>query len=141
MKEIWKPIKGYEGLYEVSNLGNVKGLAKTVRCKDNALRTVRERVLKPQMNERGYLFVSLYKNKKCIHAKIHRLVAQAFIPNEEEKKCVNHIDGDKTNNVVTNLEWCTHSENMKHAFKNGLWVSWNKGKHYRYAEKGVVIDV
>lgn len=141
MMEIWKPVKGYESLYEVSNLGRVKGLPKKVRCKENNFRTVRERILKSNTNECGYMIVSLYKDKKCVHARVHRLVAQAFIPNTENKRCVNHIDGNKANNAVSNLEWCTHSENMYHAYQKGLWKSWNEGKHYHYTEKGVVMDV
>lgn len=105
--EIWKAIKGYEGLYEVSNLGNVKTL------KNN-------KVLKPYISNAKYLLVSLYKNGKRKHKTIHRLVAEAFIPNIENKTQVNHIDGNKQNNNVKNLEWTSASENLKHAYAIGI---------------------
>lgn len=131
MKEVWKPIEGYEGLYEVSNLGRVKNLERRIPF-GYGLRTIPERILKNNVNEFGYLYVRLYKDAKGKKHKIHRLVAQTFIENPENKKCVNHIDGNKQNNSVENLEWVTHSENMKHASDNKLWVSWNKGKHYTH---------
>ena len=129
--EIWKDVVGYEGLYKVSNSGNVKNLERKIPYR-YGLRTIPERILKGNENERGYLYVVLYKNTKPQKHKIHRLVAQAFIENPENKKCINHIDGNKQNNSVDNLEWVTHSENMKHAADNKLWESWNKGKHYTH---------
>lgn len=107
MQEIWKDIKGYEGLYQVSNFGNVKSL----KC---------DIILKPNLTRKGYLITSLCKNKIRKAYSIHRLVAKSFIPNIENKPQVNHIDGNKQNNKVTNLEWVTNSENMKHAFLTNL---------------------
>lgn len=109
MKEIWEKIEKFEN-YEVSNLGNVRSFIK----EKNGV------VLKPQKNKKGYYQVLLYKNKKPHPKRLHRLVAQAFIPNPENKPQVNHIDGNKLNNCVNNLEWCTNSENQIHAYKNGL---------------------
>lgn len=100
INEQWRPVKGYEGLYEVSNLGRVK-----------SLKYGKERILKPLKNRDGYLFVILYRNRKRNGLKVHRLVAAAFIPNPEGFPEVNHRDEDKTNNVVSNLEWCTHKYN------------------------------
>lgn len=102
MEEIWKDIKGYEGKYQVSNYGSVKTL--------NYRRTGTARLLIPK-NDKGYLAVGLYKNGKRKMFLIHRLVAEAFIPNPENLPQVNHIDEDKTNNYVENLEWCTQSYN------------------------------
>lgn len=106
--EVWKDIKDYEGLYQVSNTGKVK-----------SIRT-NGKLLKLHEDKGGYLIAYLYKKSKYKCFKIHRLVANAFIPNQEEKRTVNHIDGNKKNNSVNNLEWATHSENIIHANKTGL---------------------
>lgn len=103
MNEIWKSVKGYEGLYEVSNLGRVKS---TFRYK---------KILKPIVGIQGYLYVSLYdKNKKIKSKRIHKLVAEAFIPNPDNLPYVNHKDEDVTNNNVKNLEWCTAKYNCNY---------------------------
>lgn len=115
---IWKPVVGFEGLYEVSNTGVVKSLFRTVKSKGSK-KVVPERILKPRLDEWGYEGVSLCKNGKQYGKLVHRLVAEAFISPFGGDQ-VNHIDGNKLNNRVENLEWCTGSENMKHAYKNGL---------------------
>lgn len=112
MDEVWKDIEGYDGKYKVSNMGNVL----TNNYKNKKI----TKILKPSDNGRGYLGVSLYKNGK-IHSKtIHKIVAEAFIDNPYNLPQVNHKDGDKNNNTVDNLEWCTAKENIRHAWKNGL---------------------
>lgn len=111
--EIWKDVVGYEGLYQVSNLGRVCSLGSSTNHKPPCIRKLRK-------DKGGYLIVQLHKNKEVKTLKVHRLVAFSFIPNEYDKPHVNHIDGDKTNNVASNLEWCTHKENFKHAVENGL---------------------
>lgn len=93
------------------------------------LRTMPSRIMKTHINSCGYVYTRLTKNKIGKNVRIHRIVAMAFIENPEHKICVNHKDGNKENNRVDNLEWVSHSENMHHAFDNGLCVSWNKGKH------------
>lgn len=117
-KEVWKDIKGYEGLYQVSDYGRIKSVERTIKVVDNTrhpyVKRVISRILKPVKDSTGYSVVSLGKhNKKAIH----RLVAEAFIPNPENKPHVNHIDGKKTNNVLTNLEWATVSENAIHSHR------------------------
>lgn len=105
MEEIWKDIEGYEGLYQVSNFGRVK-------------RVTTGRILKSGKDKDGYLKVILCKNNIKSTKTIHRLVAQAFIPNPENKLEVNHIDEDKANNNVNNLEWSTRKENLNHGTRN-----------------------
>lgn len=128
MIEQWKPIEGYEDLYEISNLGNVKSLPKTRGCCVGG-----EKILKQNYSKYGYMLVMLCKNGKPQSFAVHRLVAKAFIPNPENKPQVNHIDGNKENNNLTNLEWCTASENTKHAYDNnlkkGAWLGKNDGEH------------
>ena len=105
MDEIWITIKDFEN-YEVSNLGRIRSLYKNI-------------ILKPQFGKH-YLHVSLYKNKKCYSKDIHVIVAKTFIPNSNNLPEVNHIDGNKHNNNITNLEWSTKSDNEKHAYRTGL---------------------
>lgn len=118
MREIWKEIPDYDGRYFVSNLGNVKSIYFKKRYK--------EILLQQYSLDKKYMCVSLTKNWKSKHKKVHRLVAEAFIPNIENKSQVNHKDGNKTNNNVDNLEWCSCSDNLKHAYKTGLRPSHRK---------------
>lgn len=104
-KELWKDIKGYEGLYQVSNLGNVYS-------------NISKKKLKPRIKIHSYLGVVLYNNEVVKHYSIHRLVAEVFIQNPENKPQVNHIDENKTNNMVSNLEWVTAKENCNHGTRN-----------------------
>lgn len=130
-QEIWKDIPNYEGLYQVSNLGRVKSLPKKAGRSNRS-----EKILNP-INSNGYFIVHLSHHNELNTMFTHRLVAQAFVPNPENKPCVNHIDGNKQNNRVDNLEWCTRSENDKHAYKLNLrtspkyWKNKNGCKHPR----------
>lgn len=110
----WEMIKEFEGLYDISIQGNIKSLIKHHHQ--------REQVLKPKIDKYGYECVILYKKGKPKYKTIHRLVAETFIPNPENKPQVNHIDGNKKNNHVDNLEWVTHSENTKHSYNLGLQI-------------------
>lgn len=119
MKEIWKDIQGYEGVYQVSNLGKVKSLDRTMKDRWGNDRPIKGRILKFKVNFSGYHIVHLRTNRES-HPAVHRLVAETFLDNPENKPTVNHIDCCKTNNSVDNLEWSTHKEQMRHAFDNNL---------------------
>lgn len=114
-EEIWKDIKGYEGSYQVSNLGRVKSISRVIKTKNN-YRHITGRILKFNKNKWGYTLVYIISKNYAVH----RLVASAFIPNPNNLPQVNHIDGDKDNNCVNNLEWCTASFNLKEAYRLGL---------------------
>lgn len=126
MKEIWKPVEGYEGLYEVSNTGKVKSLKRTVKSYNDWDRTFNEKILTlhsskiTKRHPKPMYHVELWKDNKRQVKMIHRLVAETFIPNPDGKPQVNHKDGNRMNNSVENLEWCTCSENSNHAYKTGL---------------------
>lgn len=116
--EIWKDVPEYENIYQVSNYGNIKSL-------------ISNRLLKPSKDRFGYVRFNAIKDKKPKTLRIHRLVMNVFNP-INTKMQVNHIDGDKTNNHINNLEWCTDSENKIHAYKTGLMVP---GNQYRKRQK------
>lgn len=116
MKEIWKDIKGFEGYYQVSNLGRVK---RCERLKINGhYKNINEMILKGTSDKDGYIVINLYKNSKYKGFKVHRLVAYHFLKNLKSKPQVNHKNLIKSDNRVENLEWCTNSENMQHARKH-----------------------
>lgn len=122
--EVFRPIKGYEGLYEISNFGRVKSLPKVIgkRMKTESFLTMR-------ISTQGYAMVSLCKNSRIFNASVHRLVAEAFIPNPENKPTVNHIDGNPLNNDISNLEWATMHEQNIHAYRTGLKDPKTCGRH------------
>lgn len=114
-EEIWIDIDGYEEVYQVSNFGRIKSLSRMI-FNGKGYYLSKEKILKGSKNEKGYLQVELLGKPMLIH----RIVATMFIDNPYNKPQVNHIDGDKTNNHVLNLEWCDNSENQIHAYKLGL---------------------
>lgn len=124
--ELWKDIPGFEDRYQVSSLGNIRSIQDNkgnVICKPRAT----------WVSSKGYVYVQLFIKDVRHNVSVHHAVASAFIPNPENKKTVNHIDGNKLNNHLTNLEWATYSENLKHAHATGL----KKGQeHYKGMKLG-----
>ena len=116
IKPKWKDIVGYENEYQINQFGEIRTLKDSPKLK-------KYDVLKPQISKRnGYVYQMLYKKGKEKLLRVHRLVAMAFLPNPNNLPQVNHKDGNKQNNSVDNLEWCEQSDNMKHAYKNGLQI-------------------
>ena len=131
--EEWRDILGYEGLYEVSDQGRVRSL--NYGC------TGRIQLLKPAMNTQGYLFVILYKDGKRKECTVHRLVAQAFLTNAENLPQVNHIDENKQNNCVSNLEWCTCKYNINHETRTARVAVAKRKPVQQFNKDGVLVAV
>lgn len=131
MSEIWKNVPGYDGIYQVSSNGRVRSLDRCIMIKSESNRQtsrfIKGVILKPVL-VRGYQAVTMSKNGHARLMKIHRLVAKAFIPNPNNKTQVNHKDGNKLNNCMENLEWCTSLENQMHAIHTGLKTGMEKAK-------------
>lgn len=128
-EEIFKDIIGYEGLYKISNYGNVKSLPQRYKVKD-------EIILKPFYNSLGYQIIKLCKNSKTKSWRIHRLIAIHFIPNPSSLPHINHINGIKNDNRIENLEWCDHEHNMRHANRTGLIT--RRSKQYDSIRRPVI---
>jgi hypothetical protein len=130
--DVWKDVIGYEGLYQVSNLGNVRSLDREIAPNNRVPYWRKGKICKQSKSNLGYMTVGFTVNNVKVSKYVHRLVAEAFIDNINDYPQVNHIDCDKTNNRVDNLEWCTNSQNHTHASKNGL----NKLHLHRVAYSG-----
>ena len=120
--EIWKDIPEYKGMYQASNLGRVRSLDRKYRGSNqfgaSFIVTKKGKILKPKVRKDGYLSVVLYNKQKTKHISVHRLIALTFLPNPNNYAVINHKDEDKTNNNVSNLEWCTQSYNINYGSRN-----------------------
>lgn len=146
MKEVWKDVSGFEGIYEVSNFGRVKSCERVIMRSNGRPMNFPEKVMTPSVNHKGYEIIDMQNHGKRSGGFVHRLVAKAFIPNPENKKTVNHKDGNKRNNHVDNLEWMTNLENMRHGFEKGLLTNKyasesRKRKVAQIGTEGVVVNV
>lgn len=123
-EEIWLPIDGFEGIYEISNMGKVKSVERTItyinRWGTETNRTFKSCILKPSQDKDGYLYVTLKKNGIETYKKIHRLIAEAFIPNPQNKPTVNHKNHNRQDNRVENIEWATYLEQYDNIWKNNV---------------------
>ena len=140
-EETWRDIKGYEGRYQVSNIGRVKSLDRTIAKKNGLKQTIRGRILKPKTERKGYLRVVLNDSGKMKSFFVHRLVCEAFHENPKNKPCVNHIDENKANNVASNLEWCTFKENNNHGTHNTKIAKTLSKPIGQYTRKGELIKI
>lgn len=123
MKEVWKDIEGYGGNYQVSNFGRIKSVERIILRTNGKSQTCKETILKPLIRNRYecVILCSTLGRKTC---KVHRLVAQAFIPNPDNLPQVNHKDENKLNNLSTNLEWCTNEYNCNYGSRNKRITKW-----------------
>ena len=118
--EFWKPVKDFDGFYVISRDGEIKSVERRIHLKTHSYTKVEQDIL-PTINSYGYKCVKLYNNtRKTKNVLVHRLVALTFLDNPNNYKYINHIDGNKLNNDVSNLNWCTSSENNAHAYRTGL---------------------
>ncbi len=121
-KENWKDIRGFEGWYQVSDLGRVRSLDREIFFKNIGKNIKYKGKIMRHRYHNGYPMINLNKNKQMSSLPIHRLVAETFLDNPNKYKCVNHMDGIRSNNCSDNLEWCTHAHNNKHARDTGLFI-------------------
>ncbi len=142
MTEVWKDIEGYEGYYQVSNLGRVKSLRvkKYSHKQKQPIDVFRERILNPYFNTKKYLFVDLKKGGKRKTQQVHRLVAKAFIPNPDDLPQVNHKDENKQNNCANNLEWCTNQYNSTYGTNKQRMAEKMRKKVLQISESGEVVN-
>lgn len=133
-REIWRDIKGYEGHYKVSNFGNIRVEARVFTDSIGRTHNVKQKPIKKGIDTCGYEQVILSKNGSRKSYKVHRLVILAFLGADSTRTCVNHKNGVKTDNNITNLEWCTHGENNRHAYRNKL-----RKRSSKLSEEDVII--
>lgn len=117
---MWKDVEGYENYYQIEPNGTVRGVDRTIILSNGRTKFIKGKIIKPKISRGGYLTIALSKNGVAKTYFLHRLLAITFLANPQELKYVNHISGDKLDNSLYNLEWTTHSNNVKHAYRIGL---------------------
>lgn len=141
-EQIWKPIPGYEGMYEVSSEGRIKSLERDIICKNGVKKHKKERILKGSLDRYGYLQVNLHNAKgRYKLLLVHRIVAGTFIPNPENKPQVNHKDEIKTNNHIENLEWMTNKENSNYGTRSERSAKAQSKSVAQYSKDGKLIKI
>lgn len=135
MEEIWKDIKDYEGVYQVSNYGRIRSLDREILRKKVGKIHKKGQILKLQKSKNGYYTCKLSKNNKKPSKFVHRIVAETFLPNPNNYPCVNHIDENKLNNKIENLEWCTYLYNNTYGTKRERLRKAQTGKKYSQETK------
>lgn len=131
MEEVWKDIEGYEGLYQVSNLGRVRSLDRVVKSERTGYKTVYGKIIKPSIQNTGYYYVLLYKDGKALRKTLHRIIAKAFIPNPDNKPQIDHINGEKTDCRIENLRWVTPGENNSNPHRCKEFSISKRGNGYK----------
>lgn len=138
MEEIWKSVLDFECLYEVSNFGRVKGIDRIVVRSDGKKRHIKEHIMKQRVGKCGYYYVCLSKNGKHYMKRVHKIIANAFMLNQDNSLIINHKDEDKLNNSIENLEWCTYSYNAKYGTAISRMLDSRKNNKCCNSEKEVV---
>ena len=142
----WSKVVGFEEMYEINKKGEVKSIQRKIhRSSSQRSRAynivIKERILKPVLQANGYFYVTLSDKQSGHHMiGIHQLLCRNYIENKENKKCVNHKDGNKLNNNLENLEWCTYSENTQHAYNTGLKTQKKGKEHYNFKLSSDIVD-
>lgn len=139
MMEVWKDIKNFEGMYQISNMGNVRSLNRVTYNKNGTKVNRVGKIKKQTIDNLGYFHVRLSKDSQTKTFRIHQLVAQAFIDNPNNYRCINHIDEDKTNNSIENLEWCSSKYNLEYSGNTKKACNSNKKQVLQYDLKGNLI--
>lgn len=141
MKEIWKDIENYKGLYQISNLGRVKSLARLKIGSHNTNYVAKEIIRKMSLDKDGYNLITLTKNKIQKSYRVHVLIGQHFVSNPNNLPQINHLDGVKTNNHYKNLEWCTAQHNITHAIESGLRNNGGENCHLSKLNEDEIIKI
>jgi hypothetical protein len=140
IEEIWKPVKNYENLYEVSNIGNVRSLNRIIKDKNGIIKIIKGKNHRLYTTKSGYVSTSLYKNSEQKVYRVHRLVAEAFIPNPDNKPFIDHIDTNPSNNVPQNLRWVTAEENANNPLTKARVDAANKKRAVERSQVVLVYD-